>query len=279
MMVVSIGNISVEERCDSMVYEQFDITGRKAIVTGASQGIGKTIAETLTAAGVDVAICSRSPEKIAAVADSINEASVEGSAVAVECDVTDRDAVAELVDEATAAFGHLDILINNAGGSFEADLEDLSENSWKTIVDINLHGAFHCTQEARKSMRESGGGNIINISSMGGIRGAPRMAHYGAAKAGLINFTQTAAYEWADDDIRINCIAPGFIATPGVESQMGLTAENIERSNVKRRAGKTSEIADVVLFLASRASSFINGETLPVRGIPAVEMPPRLNDL
>lgn len=255
-----------------MVQERFDISGRTAIVTGSSQGIGKTIAETYADADVDVTVCSRSPDTIAAVAERINDAENSGRAIAVECDVTDADAVEQVVDETVDAFGGVDILVNNAGGSFMVDLEELSENGWKTIVDINLHGAYHFTQAAGDVMRADGGGTIINISSVGGLKGAPDMAHYGAAKAGLVNFTTTTAYEWAEYDIRANCIAPGIVATAGLESQMGITATDIDRTTAHRRAGLPIEIADACIFLVSEASSFITGETIPIRGVPVIEV-------
>ncbi|WP_115864753.1 SDR family NAD(P)-dependent oxidoreductase [Halorussus litoreus] len=253
-----------------MTTEQFGVADRTAIVTGASSGIGRTIAERFADDGADVVVCSREQGNVDPVAEAIEESDRDGSALAVECDVTDRDAVEALVDATVEEFGGVDVLVNNAGASFMAQFEDISENGWETIVDINLHGTFHCTQVAGERMREDGGGAVINLASVAGQQGAPLMSHYGAAKAGVVNLTTTLAYEWAGDGVRVNCISPGFVATPGVESQMGVSAENIDREEVQRRIGTTEEIADIAQFLASPAASYVVGETITAQGVPDV---------
>jgi 3-oxoacyl-[acyl-carrier protein] reductase len=249
--------------------EQFAVEGQTAIVTGASQGIGRSIAERFADDGADVVICSREQEKVDEVAEGIN-AEDGGECLAIECDVTERDAVEALVEATVEEFGGVDILVNNAGASFMANFEGISENGWKTIVDINLHGTYHCTQAAGEVMREGDGGVIVNFSSVAGNRGAPFMSHYAAAKAAVSNLTSTLAHEWADDGVRVNCIAPGFVATPGVESQMGVSADNIDRSEVDRQIGLEEEIADLAQFLASDASSYITGETITAKGVPDI---------
>ncbi|MGM0398072.1 MAG: SDR family NAD(P)-dependent oxidoreductase [Halobacteriota archaeon] len=253
-----------------MTTEQFSVAGRTAIVTGASSGIGRTIAEQFAADGANVVVCSREQENVDPVAEAIAESDRPGEAVAVECDVTDRAAVEALVETTVDAFGGLDVLVNNAGASFMAPFEDISENGWKTIVDINLHGTFHASQVAGEYMRNDGGGAIINVASVAGQQGAPYMSHYAAAKAGVINLTTTLANEWADADVRVNCIAPGFVATPGVESQMGVSASDVDREAVDRQIGTSEEIADVAQFLASDASSYVVGETITAEGVPPV---------
>ena len=259
-----------------MSTEQFSVADRTAIVTGASSGIGKTIAERFAADGANVVVCSREQANVDPVAEEINDSDRPGEAVAVECDVTDRDAVAALVDTTVEAFGGLDVLVNNAGASFMAPFDEVSENGWKTIVDINLHGTFHASQIAGEHMRESGRGAIINVASVAGQRGSPHMSHYGASKAGVINLTATLAHEWAGDGVRVNCIAPGFVATPGVESQMGVSADDIRRDEVERRIGTSEEIADVAQFLASDASSYLVGETITAAGLPRILESPEL---
>jgi NAD(P)-dependent dehydrogenase (short-subunit alcohol dehydrogenase family) len=249
--------------------EQFAVEGQTALVTGASQGIGRSIAERFADDGADVVICSREQEKVDEVAEGINAAE-GGECLAIECDVTDRDAVDALVEATVEEFGGVDILVNNAGASFMANFEGISENGWKTIVDINLHGTYHCTQAAGEVMREGDGGVIVNFSSVAGNRGAPFMSHYAAAKAAVSNLTSTLAYEWAEDGVRVNCIAPGFVATPGVESQMGVSADDIDRSEVDRQIGVEEEIADLTQFLASQASSYITGETITAKGVPDI---------
>ena len=253
-----------------MSVEQFSVAGKTAIVTGASSGIGKTIAERFADDGANVVICSREQANVDSVAEEIEASDASGRALAVECDVTDRDAVEALVDATVEEFGAIDVLVNNAGASFMAPFEDISENGWETIVNINLHGTFHCTQVAGERMRENGGGAVINLASVAGQGGAPHMSHYGAAKAAVINLTSTLSFEWAGDNVRVNCIAPGFVATPGVESQMGVSAGDIDREDVKRRIGTTEEIADIAQFLASPASSYLVGETITAQGVPRI---------
>jgi NAD(P)-dependent dehydrogenase (short-subunit alcohol dehydrogenase family) len=250
--------------------DRFGVDGRTAIVTGASSGIGKAIAERFAADGTDVVVCSREQDNVDPVAEEIEDSDRDGRVLAVECDVTDRDAVEALVDATVEEFGGVDVLVNNAGASFMAPFEVISENGWETIVDINLHGTYHCTQVAGEQMREDGGGAVINLASVAGQKGSPHMSHYGAAKAGVINLTSTLAFEWAGDDVRVNCIAPGFVATPGVESQMGVSAEDIDRESVERRIGTAEEIADLAQFLASPAASYVVGETITAAGVPDI---------
>ena len=251
-----------------MTAERFSVAGQTAIVTGGSSGIGRSIAEQFAADGADVVVCSREQDNVDPVADGINEAD-GGRGLAVECDVTDRDAVDALVEATVEEFGGIDCLVNNAGASFMATFDEISENGWSTIVDSNLTGTYHCTQAAGEHLKE-GGGTVINLSSVAGQRGAPYMSHYGAAKAAVINLTTTLSNEWASEGVRVNCIAPGFVATPGVEAQMGVTADNIDREDVERRIGTSEEIADIAQFLASQASSYVVGETVTAGGVPDI---------
>jgi len=246
----------------------YGVENETAVVTGASQGIGKSIAETLAAGGADVSICSRSMDRIGPVADSINDAE-GGDALAVECDVRERERVEEFVEATVDELGDIDVLVNNAGGEFVANFEDISENGWETIVDLNLNSTVHCSQLAGEVMREGDGGSVINISSVNGQHAAPGESHYGAAKAAIIRLTETLAVEWADEGIRVNCVAPGLIQTPGVAETLGIQSDDMPpREKVERRIGHSEEIADVVQFLASSAASFVNGETLTAKGVP-----------
>ncbi|MFC4358910.1 SDR family NAD(P)-dependent oxidoreductase [Halobium salinum] len=274
-----------------MPTDQFSVRDQTVVVTGSSSGIGRAIAERFAADGANVVVCSREQENVDPVAEAINEGNVgefsgtpegltndgatdvdavPGSAIAVECDVRERDAVDALVEATVEEFGGVDTLVNNAGASFMAQFEDISENGWHTIVDSNLTGTYHCSQAAGEAMRGDGGGSIVNLSSVAGQQGSPYMSHYGAAKAGIINLTTTLAAEWSRHGIRVNCIAPGFVATPGVESQMGVSASDIDRTDVDRRVGTSQEIADVAQFLASPASSYVVGETVTAGGVPQV---------
>jgi len=249
--------------------DRFSVEGATAIVTGASSGIGRVVAEQFAADGADVVVCSREQENVDPVADGIADSDRPGRALAVECDVTDRDAVEALVAATVEEFGGVDVLVNNAGASFMAGFDDISPNGWQRILEINLTGTYHCTQAAGEHLKE-GGGAVVNVASVAGQQGAPYMSHYGAAKAGVVNLTRSLAYEWAGDGVRVNCVAPGFVATPGLEAQMGISADEIEREDVERRVGTSEEIADVVQFLASPAASYLVGETVTAAGVPDV---------
>ena len=242
------------------------------IVTGASSGIGREIARQFVESGADVVVCSREREHVDEVASDLENPDDPdaGRCVAVECDVTDREAVDALVEATVDEFGRIDALINNAGASFTSPFEEISENGWKRVVDINLHGAYHCTQAAADHL-DTTDGVVVNIASVAGKRPARYMSHYGAAKAGLINLTETLAVEWARNDVRVNCVAPGYVATPGIEEQLGITADDVDRNEVDRRIGTTGEIADVVRFLVSDAASFVTGETVVAQGPPPAE--------
>jgi len=254
-----------------MPTDQFSVADQRALVTGASQGIGRTIAERLAADGARVALCSRAQERVDPVADAIDDADHDGEALAVECDVRDRDAVEAFVDATVEAFGGIDLLVNNAGGEFVAPFSEISANGWKSIVDLNLHGTFHCSQAAGEHMRadDTAGGCIVNISSVNGQHPAPNESHYSAAKAAIIRLTETLAVEWAGDGVRVNCVAPGLVQTPGVAETLGIQEDAMPpRDVVDRRIGHTDDVADVVQFLASDAAAFMTGETVTVKGVP-----------
>lgn len=246
---------------------RFSVSGT-AIVTGGSKGIGRSIAEGFVDDGADVVICSRTKDEIEAAAEDIG-------AVGVECDVTDREQVDNLVETAVDEFGGVDVLVNNAGASFMSNFDGVTPNGWDRVVDINLGGTYNCTRAAGEYLKD-GNGSVVNMASVAGVQGAPYMSHYGAAKAGIINLTSTLAYEWASDGVRVNCVAPGYVATPGVESQMGVSADDIDRRDPERTIGEPEEIADVVRFLASPASSFVVGQTVVARGVPDIAETPEV---
>jgi len=251
--------------------DRFGVDG-PAIVTGGTRGIGRAVAETFAADGADVALCSRDGEEATAVAAEIEDGHA-GRTIGVECDVRDRDAVAALVEATVEEFGGLDTLVNNAGASFMAGFDDISPNGWESVIGVNLDGTFNCAQAASDHLAD-GGGSVVNFASVAGQDGAPYMSHYAAAKAGIINLTSTLAYEWAGDGVRVNCVAPGYVATPGLASQMGISADEIDRDDVDRTVGLSQEVADIVRFLASDAASFLTGETVTPRGVPQIEETP-----
>jgi 3-oxoacyl-[acyl-carrier protein] reductase len=254
------------------VNENFSVEGKSVVITGSSQGIGRVTAERFAEQGANVVVSSRSQDKIDDVVDGIEDADVPGRAIAVECDVRERESVEHLVDTTVEEFGRLDSMVNNAGASFMAGFDDISENGWKTIVDINLHGTFHGAQVAGQRMQEQGdGGTIVNFASVAGTMGSRYMSHYGAAKAAVVNLTTSLSAEYADHDVRVNCIAPGLVGTPGVASQMGIDPSNVHRAEIAKQMGLPEEIADIVQFLASDASSYVVGETITAQGVPPLE--------
>lgn len=258
-----------------MATVEFHVPGSIAIVTGSSSGIGEQIAAQFASVGIDTVVCSREQGNVDPVANAINESDRPGRALAVECDVRDAGAVESMVDRTVAEFGGLDILVNNAGAVFACDFDEMSRNAWDTIVDINLNGVFNCTKAAAAELKD-GGGSVVNVSSVRSQEAAPGETHYGAAKAGVDNFTASLAAEWAADGVRVNCVAPGFIATESAVSAGDVDPATIDRTDVDRRIGRVEEIADVVAFLVSDAASFVNGEILSVRGVPThTETPER----
>lgn len=248
-----------------MTKSPFSISGLRTVVTGASRGIGAAIADRFSSGGAEVVVCSREYSNVRPVAERLED-ETGNRALAVECDVRNRNEVEELMETTVSELGGVDVLINNAGASFVTPFEEISENGWKTVMDINLGGVYRCTQVAGEHMRSSGGGSIINIGSIAGEFGAPNLGHYGAAKAGVINLTKTAADEWAEYDVRVNCISPGMVATEEAKEQLGLGRGGIDRRTVDRTVGTPEEIASIAQFLASPASSYMVGENVIASG-------------
>lgn len=244
----------------------FDLTGRVAVVTGGGRGLGRAMAEGLATAGAAVAVMGRTAARTSEVADTILAAG--GRAVGVTADVRDPEQVEAGFARARAAFGRVDVLVNNAGVSPVYKLaEDITPDDWATIVDTNLRGAFFTAQIACRYLREAGGGRIINIASAAGAEGTPRLSVYGATKAGLINLTRTLALEWQRYGILVNAIAPGFFEVGVGEPLLGSRHRDAILARIPlRRVGTKAEIAGVAVFLASDAASYITGHTVVVDG-------------
>ncbi len=251
-----------------MTDDVFDVSGKVTIVTGGGTGIGADIAREFCRRGAKVLITSRTMDHLGPVADGIRSAG--GIVEAMACDVRQNDQVEAVIQKAVTTWGQVDVLINNAGASFVAHAHDISPNGFAAIVAINLNGTFNFSRAAAKVMMEKQtGGNIINISSDSGVYGAATMSHYGAAKAGVINLTRSLAIEWARYGIRVNCVSPGPIDTPGVKEVLWPTPELQKRATdgtALKRFGTGPEVAWPCVFLASKASSYITGANLQVDG-------------
>lgn len=246
-----------------------DLKGKVVIITGARRGMGKSHALLFAKAGAKVAVSDVSQEDCELVVKEIKENN--GEAIAVKCDVTNKAQVEELVKKTIKEFGKVDILVNNAGIALPKPFLEMTEEEWDRTLDINLKGCFLCAQAAAKEMAKQKSGSIINISSveMGGVGvGGSGVAHYCASKGGLVAMTEALAVELAPFNIRVNAIAPGLIETPMIE--MVKQDPEMEKALLSRiplgRAGKSEEVSNLVLFLASSNSSYMTGSTVVVDG-------------
>jgi NAD(P)-dependent dehydrogenase (short-subunit alcohol dehydrogenase family) len=256
-----------------MTRSPFSLEGRTAIVTGGGTGIGRAIALEFARAGADVAVCSRKMEHLEPVVAEIRKLGRRSFAEVV--DVRVEEQVRGMVERAAREFGRLDVMVNNAGASFRARPEDISLNGWNAVVDINLNGVFLGCKWAYRQMKAQRGGVIVNVASIAGVYGSTMMAHYGAAKAAVINLTRALGIAWAREGIRVNCIAPGPVETEGYLDVLRKTDPEPDRTYraVANRVGmgrwgRVEEIAWPCIFLASDASSFMTGETIVVDGGP-----------
>ena len=249
------------------VKELFDLSGKTAIVTGGSRGIGKEMAEALAEAGANLMLCARRVEWLD---ETVNEFAGRGFNVAGKtCDVSKPEEVQAVVDETVNRFGSVDILINNAGVSWGAMPEDMPLEKWQHVLDVNLTGCFLFAQAAGREMLKKNSGSIINIASIAGITSSangPFYAGYVASKAGLIGLTRELAASWGRRGIRVNAIAPGFFHSRLADAVIDIYERSIQEDNVIPRVGNEGELKGITVFLASEASSYITGQTIAVDG-------------
>jgi citronellol/citronellal dehydrogenase len=239
--------------------------GQAAVVTGGGSGIGRCTAHELASLDARVALIGRKPEKLEQARMEIAEAG--GEAKCYPCDIREEESVKTSIAKILADFGRVDMLVNNAGGQFAAPLESISAKGWEAVVRTNLTGGFLMARECYTQwMKTAGGGAMVNIiADM--WQGMPTMGHSGAARAGMLNFTETAAFEWAP--VRVNAVAPGWIASSGLDNYPPEMAEHI-RSLPRRvplqRLGTESEVSAAICYLLSPAAAFISGSCLRVDG-------------
>lgn len=242
-----------------------DLTGKTAIITGASRGIGAEIAKRFAQAGAKVVVnYSGSQEKAEAVVASIKENG--GEAIAVKANVSDAESVKAMVEEAMAAFGSVDILVNNAGITRDNLMMRMKDDEWDDVINTNLKGVFVCTKAVTRQMMKQRSGRIVNIASIVGVMGNAGQANYVASKAGVIGLTKTTARELASRGITANAVAPGFITTDMTDALNDDIQQSMMAQIPLGRFGKPEEVAKAALFLASDEASYMTGQTLHLDG-------------
>jgi 3-oxoacyl-[acyl-carrier protein] reductase len=240
------------------------LEGKVAIVTGAAQGIGKATALKFAAEGAKVVICDVRLGSMDEISAELKEMNAEF--LAYEVNVVNRDQIQAMVDDVVSKWGKIDVLVNNAGITADNQLVKMPEEDFDKVIDVNLKGVFNCTQLVVPVMSDNGGGVVLNASSVVGLYGNFGQTNYAATKWGVIGMTKTWAKELGKKNIRVNAIAPGFIATPMVKKMPEKVIEMMEGKAPLRRLGTPEDIANAYAFLASEEASFITGTVLSVDG-------------
>ncbi|MCP5382982.1 MAG: 3-oxoacyl-[acyl-carrier-protein] reductase [Kordiimonadaceae bacterium] len=239
----------------------FDLTGKCALITGASGGLGSAIARTLHAAGAKVALSGTREEPLKTLAAELGE-----RAYVVPANLSDPESVAALPGAATAAMGAIDILVNNAGITRDNISMRLKDSDWDDVMQVNLKAAFNLTQGVMRGMMKKRAGRIINITSIVGVTGNPGQVNYAASKAGMIGMSKSFAHELASRNITVNCIAPGFIESPMTDELSDDQKSSLLANVPAGRLGRADEVAAGVLYLASDEADYVTGQTLHING-------------
>ena len=247
----------------------FDLTGKVAIITGSTKGIGRAMASGLAQAGATVVVSSRKQDLCDKAASEI-EAETGATALGLACHVGDWDAIPGFVDTVQERFGHIDVLVNNAGITpTTLTVTDITQDVWRKIFSVNVEGPLRMAQCIAPLMRDNGGGSIVNIASMAAYSGGPGVCAYGASKAALVNLTKSMAQEWMSWNIRVNVLSPGpFLSemVEGAERNAPGFKDMIAGGTLMKRVADPPEIVGPVLYLASDASSFVTGDDISVSG-------------
>ena len=241
-----------------------DLSGQVAVVTGASQGIGRAIAETLAANGATVALVARSAARLDEVTAAIRAAG--GRAEPHPCDVSQSAEVTAVVERIHASLGRIDILVNNAGVTRDTLLPRMSDEEWDEVLSTNLRGPFLFMRAVSRPMMQQRYGRIVNVASVSGLIGNPGQANYSASKAGLVGMTRTVAKELAGRKITVNAVAPGFIASDMTAALGPALLDEVKKRVPAKRLGEAWEVAEAVLFLVAPASAYITAQVLTVDG-------------
>ncbi len=247
--------------------ELFDLTGRVAIVTGGSRGLGEEMAEGLAEAGASLMICARREQWLTPTLESFRGRGF--TAEGMTCDVSAPDQVQAVVDRTIATFGKIDILINNAGIAWAAEPDSMPLDRWQKVIDTNLTGTFLFSQAAGREMLKRQSGCIINIASIAGMIGSISTSHwagYAASKAGMVGLTRELAATWGRQGIRVNAIAPGYFHSRLADPAIVHAEPQIKATSPIGRVGESGELKGVAVFLASDAASYMTGQTIVVDG-------------
>ncbi|MDP3613057.1 MAG: SDR family oxidoreductase [Rubrivivax sp.] len=250
------------------IYRTGLFAGQTVIVTGGGSGIGRCIAHELASLGAALALVGRKLEKLEAVKAEIAAAAPAAHVTIHSCDIRDEPGVKQMVADVLATHGRIDGLVNNAGGQYPQPVRDITLKGWDAVVRNNLHGGFLVSREAYTQWMEGQGGSIVNIIADMWM-GMPGMAHSGAARAGMLSFTETAACEWGHAGVRVNAVAPGWVASSGFDTysaEMQAELRSLKTKVPLQRYGTESEVSAAIVFLLSEAAAFITGSCIRVDG-------------
>ncbi len=252
----------------SSIKELFDLKGKTAIVTGGGRGLGKMIAEVYAEAGANVVVCSRKVEACQEVSEELKKMGV--GSLAFKCDVSNPDDVKHVVEETLKEFGQIDILVNNSGATWGAPFLEMPLDKWQKVMDVNATGTFLFSQAVTPYMKERKQGKIINIASVAGLKGGEEgvmdTVGYNASKGAVISFTRDLGVKLAKYNIQVNAIAPGWFPTKMSRGLLDKFGEKFVERNPSRRFGEDSDLKGLALFLASKASDYVVGQTIVVDG-------------